>query len=84
MTFVEVPGPAILEDDPARLAVVKMAAAQNHLRVGHVAVVLAVAPTSFVITEMNWAGRFVVDERTVALDDGGITGFIPVPADAWS
>jgi hypothetical protein len=51
---------------------------------GHVAVVLAVTSASFVITEMNRADRFVVDERTVALDDGGLTGFIPVPADAWS
>jgi CHAP domain len=51
---------------------------------GHVGVVLTVASTSFVITEMNWAGRFVVDQRSVPLDADGITGFIPVPADAWS
>ena len=51
---------------------------------GHVAVVLAVSTTGMVITEMNWAGRFVVDTRTVALDDPTLTGFIPVPADAWS
>lgn len=51
---------------------------------GHVAVVVGVSAHSFVITEMNRDGRFVVDERTVPLDDAGLTGFIPVPADAWS
>ena len=53
-------------------------------RWGHVAVVLALTATGFVVTEMNWAGRFVVDRRQVALDDLGLVGFIPVPADAWS
>jgi hypothetical protein len=51
---------------------------------GHVAVVLGVGPNSFVITEMNWDGRSVVDRRTLPTDVAGLTGFIPVPADAWS
>jgi hypothetical protein len=51
---------------------------------GHVGVVLAVDTSSFVVTEMNWAGRFVVDTRSVPLDDAQLSGFIPVPADAWS
>lgn len=50
---------------------------------GHVAVVLAVAATSFRVTEMNYRARFVVDERDVSLDSASITGFIPVPADAF-
>ena len=49
---------------------------------GHVAVVLAVDAAGVRITEMNFAGRFVVDQREVALVGSGITGFIPVPTDA--
>jgi hypothetical protein len=49
---------------------------------GHVALVLAVAATTVQISEMNYSGRFVVDEREVALAGSGITGFIPVPVDA--
>jgi hypothetical protein len=49
---------------------------------GHVAVVLAVAAMTVQISEMNYSGRFVVDERDVALAGSGIIGFIPVPADA--
>jgi len=51
---------------------------------GHVAVVLAVDANSFVVSEMNREGRSVVDRRTVPVDDAGLSGFIPVPADAWS
>ncbi len=49
---------------------------------GHVGLVLAVAATTVQITEMNYSGRFVVDQREVALASSGITGFIPIPADA--
>ena len=49
---------------------------------GHVAVVLALGASTVRVTEMNFDGRFVVDEREVALAGSGITGFIPVPADA--
>lgn len=51
---------------------------------GHVAVVLAVSAASFVITEMNRDGRFLVGQRRVSVDAAGLAGFIPVPADAWS
>jgi hypothetical protein len=49
---------------------------------GHVGLVLTVAATTVQISEMNYRGRFVVDEREVALAGSGIIGFIPVPADA--
>jgi hypothetical protein len=51
---------------------------------GHVAVVVGVSASSFVVSEMNRDGRFVVDTRTVPVDAAGLEGFIPVPADAWS
>ncbi|HXA27658.1 MAG TPA: CHAP domain-containing protein [Candidatus Angelobacter sp.] len=51
---------------------------------GHVAVVISVAPSTVRVTEMNVIDRFVVDERTVAIADAGIAGFIPVPADAFA
>lgn len=49
---------------------------------GHVAVVLAVTPTSIDITEMNWRAPFVVDERTLPWPGAGTAGFIPLPAGA--
>lgn len=51
---------------------------------GHVAVVVGVSSQGMRITEMNRAGRFVVDERTVRLSDPHITGFISVPDDAFT
>jgi surface antigen len=51
---------------------------------GHVGVVIAVASTSFRVTEMNFRGRYVVDERDVSRGSAAITGFIPVPPDAFS
>ena len=51
---------------------------------GHVAVVIGVGAGAFRVTEMNRDARFLVDERSVSLGDPGLTGFIPVPADAVS
>lgn len=51
---------------------------------GHVAVVVAVDTSAARVSEMNEVGRFVVDERTVALADPQLLGFIPVPGDAFT
>jgi hypothetical protein len=46
-------------------------------RHGHVAVVTAVAPTSYTVSEMNYLGEGVVDARTISWPDGRVLGFIP-------
>jgi CHAP domain-containing protein len=43
---------------------------------GHVAVVIAVGPTSFRVSEMNFAGLGVVDERDSPWPDWHVEGFI--------
>ena len=49
---------------------------------GHVAVVTAVASTTYTVTEMNVLGTFRVDTRTIDLP-GDQAGFLPVPQDAF-
>ncbi|HZP14174.1 MAG TPA: CHAP domain-containing protein [Nocardioides sp.] len=49
---------------------------------GHVAVVVTIQGTGVRVTEMNYAGRFIVDLRTVWVKDPQIVGYIPVPEDA--
>ena len=46
-------------------------------RYGHVAVVTAVTPTSYTVSEMNHLGEGVVDARTIPWPDGRVLGFIP-------
>jgi hypothetical protein len=46
-------------------------------RDGHVAVVTAVAPTSYTVSEMNYLGEGVVDARTVPWPDPRVLGFLP-------
>lgn len=43
---------------------------------GHVGIVIAVAPTSYTVAEMNYRGEGVVDQRVVAWPDPDIEGFI--------
>ena len=51
---------------------------------GHVAAVIGVDANSIRITEMNYSGRFVVDERSISFPNTGIAGFIPVAQDAFT
>jgi len=46
-------------------------------RYGHVAVVTAVAPTSYTVSEMNYLSAGVVDARTIPWPDAAVMGFIP-------
>jgi CHAP domain len=45
---------------------------------GHVAIVIAVSPRAYVISEMNWAGFGEVNTRTIGWPDRHVEGFIPV------
>jgi hypothetical protein len=44
---------------------------------GHVAIVIGVGPASFRVSEMNYAGLGVVDERDSPWPDWHVAGFIP-------
>ena len=44
---------------------------------GHVGIVIAVAPTSYTVAEMNYRGVGVVDQRVVGWPDSDVEGFIP-------
>ena len=44
---------------------------------GHLAVVIAIGPTFFRVSEMNYAGLGVVDERDSPWPDWHLAGFIP-------
>jgi hypothetical protein len=46
-------------------------------RYGHVAVVTAVAPASYTVSEMNYLGEGVVDARTIPWPDPRVLGFLP-------
>ena len=43
---------------------------------GHVGIVIAVAPSSYTVAEMNYRGEGVVDQRIVAWPDPDVEGFI--------
>jgi surface antigen len=43
---------------------------------GHVAVVIGRTPTSYTVSEMNYRGLWVVDQRTIAWPDPLVEGFI--------
>ena len=46
-------------------------------RYGHGAVVTAVKPTAYTVSEMNYLGEGIVDARTVPWPDDRVLGFIP-------
>jgi len=46
-------------------------------RFGHVAIVTAVTPSSYTVSEMNFLGEGVVDARTIAWPDPRVLGFVP-------
>jgi len=49
-----------------------------HPLYGHVAVVIAVTPTTYTVSEMNAIGWGEVSVRTIAWPDPAIEGFIPI------
>ena len=49
---------------------------------GHVAIAVGIPGNGVRVSEMNFAGQFVVDLRTVWVKDPQIVGYIPVPPDS--
>ncbi len=47
-------------------------------RYGHVAIVIAVAPAAYTVSEMNAVGWGIVSTRELAWPDGDALGFIPL------
>jgi surface antigen len=45
-------------------------------RYGHVALVIAVSPTSYTVSEANYYGLGVIDERSIPWPDPHVAGFI--------
>ena len=48
---------------------------------GHVAVVIAISPTTYAVSEMNFIGWGQVSTRSIAWPDPHIEGFIPLQED---
>jgi len=51
-------------------------ASRFYSQYGHVALVVAVTPASYTVSEMNYKGLGVVDQRTIAWPDPLVEGFI--------
>ena len=49
---------------------------------GHVAIVIAVSPAEYVVSEMNYLGWGEVNTRSVAWPDSHVSGFIPLSGGA--
>jgi surface antigen len=47
---------------------------------GHVAIVIAIQPAAYTVSEMNFIGEGLVDTRTVSWPDPNVSGFIPLGA----
>ncbi|MGH7881788.1 MAG: CHAP domain-containing protein [Candidatus Dormibacteraceae bacterium] len=47
---------------------------------GHVAIVTKVQPDSYTVSEQNFSGPGIIDQRTIPWPDSAAAGFIPVPA----
>ena len=61
---------------PQYKSIVVYPAGRGYSQYGHVAVVVAVTPTSYTVSEMNYKGLGIVDQRTVAWPDPVVEGFI--------
>ena len=61
---------------PQYRAIAVYPAGSAYSQYGHVAVVIAVTPTSYTVSEMNYRGLGVVDQRTIAWPDPLVEGFI--------
>jgi surface antigen len=49
---------------------------------GHVAIVIAVSPSTYAVSEMNYLGWGEVNTRSVAWPDSHVSGFIPLSGGA--
>ena len=63
---------------PSPEAIVVYRPGGGYSGLGHVAVVIAVAPGSYMVSEMNFIGWGRVNTRTVAWPDPHVEGFIPL------
>ena len=61
---------------PSVGAIVVYGAGNGYSDVGHVAIVVAAQPDQYTVSEMNYLGLGIVDERTIAWPDSHILGFI--------
>ena len=61
---------------PQYRAIAVYPAGPAYSQYGHVALVIGVTPTSYTVSEMNYRGLGVVDQRTIAWPDPVVEGFI--------
>jgi surface antigen len=61
---------------PQYEAIAVYPAGPAYAQYGHVALVIAVTPTSYTVSEMNYRGLGVVDQRTIPWPDPQVEGFI--------
>ena len=66
-----------ISSTPSVGAVVVYAAGRKYSVFGHVALVTAVSPGAYTISEMNYVGEGKVDTRTIPWPDPDVIGFIP-------
>jgi hypothetical protein len=66
-------------DTPSVGAIAVWGAQSGYSIFGHVAIVKSVQPGSYTVSEQNFQGPGVVDQRTIPWPDPRITGFIPIP-----
>lgn len=65
---------------PIKGAIAVWAAQPGYSQFGHVAIVTDVSSTSYTVSEQNFNGPGVVDQRTIPWPDTKLAGFIPIPA----
>lgn len=63
---------------PSVGAIAVYAPGNGYTELGHVAVVIAVAPDAYTVSEMNYLGWGQVNTRTIPWPDPHLEGFIPV------
>lgn len=63
-------------DHPEVGAIAVWGPVQGYSSHGHVGIVIAVQPNTFTVSEMNYAGEFVVDQRVSRFPDPALEGFV--------
>lgn len=64
---------------PAVGSIAVWGAQSGYSSFGHVAIVTAVTPNSYTVSEQNFKGAGIIDQRTIPWPDSKSAGFIPVP-----
>jgi hypothetical protein len=67
---------------PSVGAIAVWGAQSGYSQFGHVAVVTAVTSNSYTVSEQNFKGAGIIDQRTVPWPDPKSAGFIPIPGGA--